>query len=278
MSTLGKVLVVDDEPGLRNTITRLLQKAGCEVASAGDAAQAWELLEREAFDLVYLDIHLPQVDGMQLLRQLRQTWPELRVILLTGHGSLNSAVEALRLGATDYLFKPIDPADLVQRTQSLLQQVAVERRRLELQQQIAALQAELAALEESVGARPSEEAVASMTEAWPQKVVSSPSQRFLKCGRLTLDLQGRRVHLGERLILLPPTTFDYLAVLARYSPAVVDYQKLVTEALGYTVSRDEARELAKWHVHVIRQALEDVPEAPGLLINVRGQGYRLLAD
>jgi DNA-binding response OmpR family regulator len=77
---------------------------------------------------------------------------------------------------------------------------------------------------------------------------------------------------------LPPASFDYLVVLAKKSPDVVDYRTLVIEAQQYQVSLDEARELAKWHVHVLRTALEADLQAPCHLINVRGKGYRLIID
>jgi DNA-binding response OmpR family regulator len=97
--------------------------------------------------------------------------------------------------------------------------------------------------------------------------------RFLKRGNLVLDLHKRRLIIHEQTINLPPTSFDYLLILARHSPDVVDYRTLVTEAQGYQTDVREAQELTKWHIHQLRQAIED-----DILINVRGAGYRLVAD
>ena len=95
------------------------------------------------YDVVYLDIRLPGMDGLQVLKEIRQRNAHLPVILLTAYGSLTTALEALRLGATDYLIKPLDPEVLVARTRVLLEEQALERRRREVREQIAALQEEL---------------------------------------------------------------------------------------------------------------------------------------
>jgi two-component system response regulator RegX3 len=93
-----------------------------------------------------------------------------------------------------------------------------------------------------------------------------------------LDMHARRLSLGEKVISLLPTSFDLLLVLARHAPDVVDYQTLVSEAQGYKVDVREAQELVKWHIHHIRQAIEPDVHNPIYLLNVRGVGYRLIAD
>ncbi len=267
MGATGSVLIIDDEASLRNTLTRILQKAGCNANSAVDGDQALRMLADNEYDLVYLDLHLQGEDGIQVLKELRQRYPNLPVILLTAYGTLSSAVEAMRLGAMDYLLKPFDPEVLVARTRIVLQERAIERRRQELREQITALQAELRALEKDTPPQPVQPAQ-----------TPEPRNRFLKTGKLILDLQAQRATLGDQVLDLAPAAFDYLVVLARRSPDVVEYQILVTEAQGYQVDAVSARELAKWHVHVLRQALEVDPQNPRYILNVRGTGYRLLLD
>jgi len=263
----GKVLIIDDEAGLRETLGRILQRAGCEAESAANGERAIRLIGEQRFDLAYLDLHLPGMDGIQILKEIRQIQPNLPVIMLTGFGTLQSAVEALRLGATDYLLKPFDPEVLVARTRVILDEQMIERRKDELRAQIAALETELHNLERK-----------SHTPLPANIPGPEPQNRFFKRGRLVLDLQAKRATFGERVLNLPPATFDYLVVLARQTPEVVSYQTLVTNAQNYQVDSIEARELAKWHMHVLRQALEDDPQAPRFLLNVRGSGYRLLLD
>jgi DNA-binding response OmpR family regulator len=112
-----------------------------------------------------------------------------------------------------------------------------------------------------------------------QPIPSTASgERYLKRGKLILDLHTRRLTINGRETDLPPTAFDYLLVLVRHAPNVVDYQTLVAEAQGYQAEAREAQEVVKWHVHHIRQAIEPDLRRPSLLINVRGAGYRLVID
>jgi DNA-binding response OmpR family regulator len=266
MTLSGRVLIIDDEATLRHTFTRILKQAGAEVTTAGDGPEALERLAGGSYDLAYLDIHLPGMDGLQVLEQVHRLYPQLPVILFTAHASLQSAVDAIRLGAIDYLIKPIDPEALVARTRVVLSEQAVERRRREIQAQIEALQAELKQLENSLTPPP------------PSAGPPPGSDRFLKRGVLILDLQSRRATLGEQVLSLPPAAFDYLVVLIRHAPDVVQYQSLVAEAQGYQTDRREAQELAKWHIHELREALEPDPREPRYVLNVRGVGYRLVVD
>jgi DNA-binding response OmpR family regulator len=260
----GRVLIIDDEAALRQTLTRILRNSGCEVTAAADGPEALRQLARAAFDLAYLDVRLPGMDGFQVLREIHRLYPALPVVLLTAYGTFNSAVEALRLGAVDYLLKPVNPPALVARTESLLAERAAQRRRREIQEQIEALQAELKALEQSPAPAPAPAPPAG--------------DRFLQRGGLTLDRHARRALLGGETVQLPPAAFDYLLVLARRAPEVVDYQTLVSEAQGYEAQGRQARELAKWHILQLRQALEPDASRPRHVLNVRGVGYRLLVD
>lgn len=265
MTISGHILIIDDEASLRHTFTRILKQAGWEVTTAADGLEAMERLTAGTYSLAYLDIHLPGMDGLQVLKEIHRQHPALPVILFTAHASLESAVEAVRLGAIDYLLKPVDPDALVARTRVVLEERAVERRRREIQEQIEALRAELKQLELSL--------------APPAAPTPPPGgDRFLKRGTLILDLQSRRATLGDRVLALPPAAFDYLVVLLRHAPDVVQYQTLVAEAQGYQTDRREAQELAKWHIHELRVALEPKPSEPRHVLNVRGVGYRLIVD
>jgi DNA-binding response OmpR family regulator len=267
MGFTGNVLIIDDEDSLRYTLTRVLKSAGCEVSGAADGPEALQMMDNTSFDLVYLDIRLPGMSGLEILQTVRQTHPELPVILFTAHASLQSALEAIRLGATDYLVKPIDPEVFVARTRVILEEQAVERRKREIQEQIAGLRAELRSLEDqSVPTSP--------------RVLATPesTDRFLKRGYFVLDLQAQRATLKDQVLSMPPTAFTYLTILARHAPQAVDYQTLVTEAQGYAVEQSEASELAKYHIHVLRQSIQAKKDHPGYILNVRGIGYRLLTD
>jgi len=267
MEYSGNVLIIDDELSLRNTLTRILERAGCRTTDAANGQEATLKLTDCSFDLVILDIHLPDKDGIQVLSEIRTNCPRIPVIMLTGHGSLDSAVESMRLGAVDYLQKPIDPEILVARVRMVLDEQRFERRKEEIRTQIIALQSELRDLESASGAGES-----------TARPLPAAVERFIKRGALVLDVQARRATFQDRVLNIPPASFGYLVVLAKYSPEAVEYRKLVTEAQDYQVESLEARELAKWHVHVLRNAIEADPQNPRYLINLRGQGYRLVID
>ena len=266
MTVNGKILIVDDEASLRKTLARILQRAGFEVTTAEDGEQGLAFLKTTNFDLAYIDIRMPKLAGMDMLKLLHSAYPNMPVVLFTAQPDLNSAVDALRLGATDYLLKPLRPEVFIERTKTILAAQQKERRKREIQAQIEALQAELKSID-------GEEAAASA-----QTPTTPAADRFLKRGALVLDLHARRLLMGEQAINLPPTSFDYLVVLARHAPEVVDYQTLVAEAQGYQADPREAQELTKWHIHHIRQAVETDPRNPTYILNVRGTGYRLLGD
>ncbi|HUF51300.1 MAG TPA: sigma-54 dependent transcriptional regulator [Longimicrobiales bacterium] len=121
---MAKILVAEDEEGLRDFIAASLENDGHTVACAADGAGAAERLAAESFDLLITDLRMPRLDGLSLLRRARAEQPEMEVILLTAHGSVDTAVEAMKLGAFDYLQKPIgSPGEL-----RLLVGRALERR------------------------------------------------------------------------------------------------------------------------------------------------------
>jgi len=263
----GNVLIIDDEDLLRTSLVRILKNAGYSPYEASNGRQALEWEDYDNLDLALLDIHLPDIDGVEVLRQLRHKSPRLSVIMLTGYGSLDSAIESMRLGAIDYLQKPINPEILVARVRVIIEEQYIERRKANLRDQIAQLQRELNELE-----------AISTRNPLQIPMTHDTSDRFIKKGRLILDLKAKKATYGEEVLNLPPATFEYLCVLARYSPEVVDYRALVQESQSYQVSLVEARELAKWHIHMIRSASKNAGGLAENLFTSRGTGYRLILD
>ena len=267
MSLTGRILVIDDEPALRQSFTRILQRAGHDVTTAANGKEGLSLLSEHPYDLVYLDIRMPDMNGLDILKSIHTKFPELSVILFTAQPDLNSALEALRYGAKDYLLKPLKPEVMVERTELALANQQKERRKRELQQKIDTLQNELAALEND-----------DQKQEETDQQTNNSGDRFLKRGDLALDLLARRLTVKGTPVEIPPTSFDYLLSLARHAPNIVDYQTMVSEAQGYETDAHEAQELTKWHIHNIRQAIEPDTRKPIYVINVRGTGYRLVAD
>ncbi|WP_296444447.1 response regulator [Rhodoferax sp. UBA5149] len=104
-----KILIVDDEEVVRASHLRLLSGHCCYVEAALNGADALREMERDSYDLVLLDLRMPGLDGMSVLRMIKQRWPESEVVVITGYPSVDTAKEAIRLGAYDYLAKPVDP-------------------------------------------------------------------------------------------------------------------------------------------------------------------------
>jgi DNA-binding response OmpR family regulator len=261
MINSGHILIIDDEAALRQTLARVLQQAGFEVTTAENGEQGLSFIQTTNFDLIFMDLRMPGIAGMDALKIIHTGHPNLPVILFTAQPDLNSAVEALRNGATDYLLKPLKPQAVIDRARSVLANQQKENRKREITLQIEALQAELKSL------------TSGQTDPLQAASVGT-TDRFLKRGPLVLDLHARRLLINEQTINVPPTSFDYLLVLARHSPNVVSYQTLVAEAQGFQADAREAQELTKWHIHQLRQVIHD----PSCLINVRGTGYRLVVD
>jgi DNA-binding response OmpR family regulator len=265
--TKPHILIVDDEANLRLTMARILQREGYEVTAAENGAQCQAFLGQHQFDLVYLDIRMPEMNGLDVLKTIHEMHPDLPVILFTSQPDVHSAIQALRSGASDYLLKPLKPAHVIERTKSILAKQASLRRKKVIQAQIESLETELRSLDGvQMEAKPEENSRANNSE------------RYLKRGELTLDLHRYQAAVDGRVVDLPLAAFNYLLVLARHAPNVVDYQTLVAESQGYEASLKEAQELAKWHIHHIRQVVEVDARHPTLVINVRGSGYRLVTD
>ncbi len=133
------ILIIDDEPNMRWVLGRALEQAGYTIHGADSGDEAASLLLREAIDLVLLDLKLKGEDGLTILRRLRERQPELVVIMLTAYGTVPTAVEAMQLGAADFLRKPFDVEEVVFKIARALERRAMQQElaRLTLQQRSA---------------------------------------------------------------------------------------------------------------------------------------------
>lgn len=263
MAEKSQILIVDDEANLRSTLAMILQRDGYRVSTASSGSEALRLLKAGAYDLVFLDLKMPEMDGLTLLKEIRKQYPDMVITLLTAFATLDSSIEALREGANDYLLKPIDPPQILERVQHLLENHNARRRR-EIVDEIETLLSELRYIEQ-----PDHPAESTAVQA------NEPA-RFLSRGPLTVDLHKQVVILQDEEIKLSPITFDYLVALIRRAPEPVPYIRLVFEAQGFQAGLREAQELARWRIHELRKQIEEDPKNPQLIITVRGTGYRLV--
>ncbi|HEY5615801.1 MAG TPA: response regulator [Bacteroidota bacterium] len=120
MPAKNRILVVDDEEALRTVLGSELEDEGYVVQMAGDGDEAIKILEKNAFDLILLDIKMPTVDGFEVLKFIKQTHPLSKVIMLTGFADLKNAIESKKLGAEDFVSKPYDLVDLLTTVERVL--------------------------------------------------------------------------------------------------------------------------------------------------------------
>jgi DNA-binding NtrC family response regulator len=110
-----KVLLVDDEVDFLDTLSERMRNRGMEVSTSSSGKEALKKVEQESYDVIILDLMMPEVDGLDALRILKEKKPDLQVILLTGHATVEKGIEAMKLGAMDFLEKPADINQLTEK-------------------------------------------------------------------------------------------------------------------------------------------------------------------
>jgi DNA-binding response OmpR family regulator len=268
------VLVVDDEGANRYSVSKTLQRVGYVVDEASSGEEALDHVEKQEFDVVLTDIRMQGIDGIELLRRIKDTSPDAIVILMTGYASLGTAVEALRLGAHDYLIKPSSSQDIRSSVGRGIDRARNLKRRRRLLDAIKNDVFELAR-EDVESARISyDTAFERATQSYGERI-PEPVSNTMQLGPLTVYPGRYQISVGDRPIDLTPTEFDLLLYLAAHRGRVVPCHELVREVRGYAVDESEAREVIRPHVSNLRRKLKGAGEEADLIVNVRGIGYRL---
>jgi DNA-binding response OmpR family regulator len=265
------VLVVDDEAGIRYFLERFLQREGWQVKTADSGEAALAELAHTEYDIVLLDLRMKDLGGLDVLEVLKQQWPATSVIILTAHASLESAVEALRRGAHDYLFKPCKTLDLREsiRTGLLKRQQQLQLRDLQSRLPIAPTPPE----PDKVSPPAPVVDVDLAARARSDRAGDRPD-RFVQHGGLIVDSIRHIITLDGALLELSPTEFDLLAYLVSEAPRVVAPQELIHEVQGYASNSHEAAETIRSHMyHIRRKAL--AAGGRSVVRTVRGVGYTL---
>jgi two-component system nitrogen regulation response regulator NtrX len=135
---MESILIVDDEPGILNTLTRILEDEGYQVGVAKSGSEALKAIRTEPPDLVLLDIWMPEMDGLETLKRAREQSPNLLVMMMSGHGSIETAVKAIKLGAYDYIEKPLSLENVTLRIQHALDQRRLKEENLSLRTKVEA--------------------------------------------------------------------------------------------------------------------------------------------
>ncbi|PID74833.1 MAG: two-component system response regulator [Desulfobacterales bacterium] len=118
-----KLMLVDDEPRYLSTTQKLIAKQGIDVVTASSGQQALEILKTKGIHVVILDVKMPGMDGNQTLKAIKEKYPMTEVIMLTGHGTMDSAIDGLKSGAADYLIKPADPSHIIEKAKEAFEKI-----------------------------------------------------------------------------------------------------------------------------------------------------------
>ena len=227
------ILLVEDDPRLAEMLTEYLAQAGFRVSAASHGAAALEQLAVGQFGAVVLDLMLPDMDGLDVCRQLRNGSAhsaDIPVLMLTARGDAVDRIVGLEIGADDYLPKPFEPRELLARLRAIL------RRRVDA-----------------------------------PRGEDKASAEVLRFGRLEIDAAAHSVKLDGALCDLTSYQFDLLLALARNAGRVLSRDQLMELVKGEQLEAfDRSIDV---HMSRIRAAVEDDPKKPRRIITIRGAGY-----
>lgn len=262
--TQARIIVVEDQETARKTVMRALELRGYAVNGVGSGEEALDALAAEEYDVMLLDLRLPGMQGEEVMRQVRRSYPHLLVIIITAYGTLETAIAAVRMGAVDYLLKPCQLQEIEAAVARALRRRHGEIRRQRLIQMISQALEALKAEEQAALA------------------LNDPADRFLRGGSLLLDQEKRLAMLASTTEEASSVTAELtaneavlLAYLLQHPNTVVSCRDLACLALGYDVSEVMAQGIVRPHISRLRRKLERDPSRPRLIRTVRGKGYLL---
>jgi DNA-binding response OmpR family regulator len=235
----NKILIVDDEEAVRFFIADALSRAGWAVQEADSGEAALAALANQSFDVMLLDLRMPGMGGLMVMRQAKERWPEVMIIIMTAYASLDSAIEAVRQGAFDYLRKPCSVDDIMS---------CVNR------------------------AMAKKEALTRQNQANSENTTPGPTtaSTHIHSGTLTIDLGSHTVLLNNKPIPLTPTEYGLLEILAEELGQPISLQRLIEDGLGYDSTDPQAQETLRVHISRLRRKLD-----AKYVLTVRGGGYAL---
>jgi DNA-binding response OmpR family regulator len=249
------ILIVDDEPNIRIILERTLRGDGYLLDTASDGEDALRKIQQNRYDLFLLDLQMQSVSGLVVLKAIRELDADAVVIILTAHSTIESAVDALRLGAFDYLFKPTSPETIREVVREGVKHRQQAQQRARLNKQIVLLRQTLLDLEAGSTA------------------VTQSSERFCTSGKLIIDFHHHIATLDGHLLDLTTTEFNLLTCLVKNSPQPVSPRQLMKSALEYNTNEVEARNIIKYHIHNLRKKIEPDLMKPRFIKTIRYKGY-----
>ena len=254
---MARILIVEDEEKIARFVTLELEHEGYQVEHAADGRTAVDLALERDYDLILLDVLLPQLNDMEVLRRVRKH-KDVPVIMVTARDAVMDKVAGLDAGADDYLTKPFAIEELFAR-------IRVALKRAE------AVRAASGAVGTGAGAGATGAGTAATSPAGDSaKTSASPSPATLAVGSVALDPDRREVTVGGSSIALTAREFDVLALLMAHAGTVLTRERIAHEALGYEYVGDTNN--VDVHIAHLRAKIEDAGGAR-IIQTVRGVGY-----
>ena len=269
---IPKILIVDDEQNILLYLSEALEDEGYAIDTKNNGKEAISLVDKEEFDLLLVDLKLKDIDGLQVMREAKIRWPDIAVIMLTGHGSLESAMEAIKYGASDYLLKPTSVEDLKDSIRR-----GLEKRQNDLNQRRLANQAREFARTIIEGGEASSTVEQSQPKAASNTNGSKKHQaddEIVEVSDVAVDVKKHEVRRAGDLLSLTPTEFNLLVTLMNNAGRVLSCKYLVKQVHNYDLSEYDSRSMIRVHIKHLRHKIERDPNTPEYIINVRGLGYK----
>ena len=267
----GRLLVVDDELHVRLNTAELLRLNGYQVDEASDGQEALRLIERVPYDVMLLDMNMPKLTGPEVMPRALALRPDLLIIVLTGHASVDNAIASVKANVFDYVLKPYRSDDLVSSVARAMQEQAKRQRRRRVLDMVGEMMDTLRPTEETpdIAASP-----AAITQSLP-----ASDEQILQVGSLILDRQKRLATIqGDdlRTVELTESEASILGALMEHPNQVLSPGQLASTALGYgEMDKWTIESVVRSSVFRLRQKIELKADAPHLICTVRGRGYFL---
>ena len=240
MILVSHLLVVDDEPITRQSLTDILRLEGYAVSSVPNGDEAVKYIQKNPVDLIVLDLRMPGMGGMDVMKAVSRISPETEIILLTAHGSMDSAVDALRYRVHDYLIKPASPSQI------------------------------LASIERGLARRSAR--VNLINQDSNERIDVLPSVIQFDDGT-TLDFTQRTITSENKSVNLSATEAQILGLLIGNPGRVYSYQELVILLKGRDSTLEQAQSILRPVFSRLRKKIEAIPALKGKIKNIRNSGY-----
>ncbi|MBS1250087.1 MAG: Response regulator MprA [Chloroflexi bacterium] len=249
------ILIVDDEKAVRESLQDILELEGYAVEAVSNGEDALEKLNEKEYVLVILDLKLPGIDGVEVMLQTHLLYPETKIIILTAHGSLESAIKAIRVGVYDYLLKPFETEEILASVEACF---AVKTENQRKEKLIEKLESSLEQFKDIEGI--------TTPEVPSRRIISLPQG-------VMVDLERREIKRGSTTAHLTPTEGTLLGIFLENQGRVMTHAEIVFLVQGAEADEWEAPEILRPMVSRLRKKLAVFPGVEEWVQNVRGTGY-----